>query len=602
MCAINGFTYEDESAIRAMNAATTHRGPDGTGHWCADGISLGHNRLAIIDLSPKGAQPMVSRKGIVITFNGEIYNYKELRAELTDYPFVSESDTEVIVAAYERWGSQAFEKLNGIFALALWDPRSRELILARDRVGIKPLYYTEHQGKFLFSSEIRGLFTHHIPRRINRDALVHYLRVLYVPAPHTMLEGVYKLLPGHVLTYKDGTYTTRSFVPSAPPVGGATRASLRSTIESAVKRQLVSDRPVGVYLSGGFDSSIMLHAASHVHPAINTYSISFNLGEGHPRHEIFSADAALARESAKHFGATHHELALSVQDAHELFEEMIAHLDEPIGNPTAIPMLALARFTKPTATVVLGGDGGDELFGGYERYRYSLISTYYRALPSFIRTLTNLHPTLRKLDTPPGVERFAQFFFQKDKELTRVLKAPLNLGATRDFFAKEFFTPIESDFESQFMNVDRRSWLVDESLMRTDKMAMASAVEVRVPLLDNEVVEYASRLTRAQKVTPFNTKVLLKEAFKEVLPAYLYHQPKRGWFSPGGEWVKMEPFRSRTDTILSAEYYAPTAEVFNWEEVKAMLARHREGSEYHMPMLWALLTLQAWVKKHNVVW
>ncbi|MBC7836244.1 asparagine synthase (glutamine-hydrolyzing), partial [Acetobacteraceae bacterium] len=559
--------------------------------------------LAIIDLSEAGFQPMESADGtVVIVYNGEIYNFEALRKELLDYPYKGYSDTEVILAAYQKWGKKAFERLNGIFALALFDKRSRELLVVRDRAGIKPLYYFFDGTNLIFSSEIKGILVHDIPRTLDHDAFMHYLRVLYTPAPYTMFKNIRKLEPGGMLTFKENKIHIESYVleekGNAPEISDK---GLHEVVEAAVKRQLVSDRPIGVYLSGGFDSSIVLNCASRVHGAINTFSVGFDLGKNHPREGTFNADSALARKTAAFYGATHHEILLSVEDARNLFQKAILHLDEPIGNATVLPMLHLAEFTKPLATVVLGGDGGDELFGGYERYRLSLLSTYYRKVPQALRAIANrIYPRLCKLDTSPGIERFMQFLFQKDTEVQRILSTPTTLSVTRDFFEEKFFSRPSDDFESVFMDTDRQSWLVDECLMRTDKMAMASAVEVRVPFLDNEVVDFASRIPRNEKVTLFETKRMLKRTFKNDLPPFLYGQPKRGWFSPGGEWIKMEPFSTMVDDILSPSYYEGTAALFNWEEVKKMLETHRDGREYHMVMLWAILTFQAWAKTYKV--
>lgn len=602
MCAINGFTFEDQALVERMNRVTAHRGPDRSDTLVAHGVSLGHNRLAIIDLSPLGAQPMKSADGrYIITFNGEIYNYRELREQLSSYPFKSESDTEVILAAYQRWGKQAFAKLNGIFALALFDLETRDVLLVRDTAGVKPLYYATTDRGLVFSSEIKGLLEHPLPRTLNREAFLHYLRVLYVPAPLTMFEGVYKLLSGTILTYRNGEVHTESFVPEVASDYATSDASLTEVIDRAVDRQMVSDRPLGIYLSGGLDSSIVLDAASRTHGSIDTFSVGFDLGTNHPRTDEFNADALLARKTAAHYGARHHEVFLRTEEVPALFEEMVWHLDEPIANATTIPMLKLAKFAKEHVTVALGGDGGDELFGGYPRYRLSLLASTFQQLPSFLTTsLGYMDSRVKKLNEPAGIARFKQFLFQKDRALERVLTDTSDLAVTEEFFRKQFFNSPAQDFEAQFMKADRASWLVDESLMRTDKMAMAAAVEVRVPFLDNEVIAFADRLPTSEKVSLFETKRMLRRAFRGRLPEYLYTQPKRGWFSPGGEWVKMEPFSSFVNEILSPSYYQGSKELFKFDEVRAMLSAHRSQEEYHMVMLWALLVFQVWMRKYNV--
>ncbi|MBI5004025.1 asparagine synthase (glutamine-hydrolyzing) [Candidatus Kaiserbacteria bacterium] len=604
MCGINGFNWEERELIDKMNDTTKHRGPDGTGAYCGGGVSLGHNRLAIIDLRPEAAQPMTSADGnTTIVFNGEIYNFQELKKELADYPYKTMGDTEVILAAYQKWGTDAFTRLNGIFAFAIWDAAQKKLILARDRGGVKPLYYHSDGKRLIFSSEIKAILDHDIARELDRESLVHYLRVLYVPAPHTMFRQIKKLEPGHMLTLQGGVMSMRSFVDPAHGAytGRITDTALREVIDAAVTRQLVSDRPLGIYLSGGFDSSIILDSASRVRSSINTFSTGFTL-DADETPEKYNTDQALARRTAEYYGATHHEVMLSSDDVAEIFERMVWHLDEPTGNTTAIPMMCLAHFTKPLATVVCGGDGGDELFGGYERYRLSLLSSYYRMLPPPLRAIGDrLNSKVGKLDTAPGVDRFARFLFQKDDVLTRVLRSGTQLDVTRSFFKDKFFAkPMKGSFEDIFMDVDRRSWLVDESLMQTDKMSMSAGVEARVPFLDNEVVAFAARIPRSQKLTLTQSKRMLKRAFRGRLPEYLYSEPKRGWFPPAGRWLRHERFGALAREILSPSYCEATRDLFQWDEIEAMLKGHQDSSEYHLTMLWALMVFQSWAKQYRI--
>lgn len=604
MCGINGFNWESRTLIDKMNEATTHRGPDGVGTYCADGVSLGHDRLAIIDLRPEAAQPMTSADGnIVVVFNGEIYNFQELKKELADYPYQSEGDTEVILAAYHKWGTDAFTRLNGIFAFALWDRALGTLMLVRDRAGVKPLYYYWDGKQLIFSSEIKAILEHEVSRELNRESLVHYLRVLYVPAPHTMFKHIKKLEPGHIVSLQNGGVTVSSFVDAARGAytGRITDTALCEVVDAAVSRQLVSDRPLGIYLSGGFDSSIILDSTSRVRTSINTFSVGFTL-DNDETPEKYNTDQAIARRTAGHYGATHHEVMLSSDEAADLFERMVWHLDEPIGNPTAIPMMHLAAFTKPLATVVCGGDGADELFGGYERYRLSLLSSYYRTVPAPIRALGDmLNEQVAKLDTTPGVDRFARFLFQKDAVLNRVLRPGFSLDATHSFFERAFFAgPTQGSFEDLFMDVDRRSWLVDESLMRTDKMSMSAGIEARVPFLDNEVVAFAARIPRREKLTLMRSKRMLKRAFRGRLPEYLYNEPKRGWFSPAGRWLRHDRFGVLAREVLSPSYCEATRDLFQWDEIGKMLKGHQDASEYHLTMLWALMVFQSWAKQYKI--
>ena len=607
MCSINGFTWKDETLIRRMNDVTKHRGPDGTGIFCDGSVSLGHNRLSIIDLSPAGAQPMKSADGrFVIVFNGEIYNYRELKRELAGYPWKSESDTEVILAAYARWGNKAFARLNGMFALALWDAKERTLILARDPVGIKPLYYHKSEGRLLFASEIKAVLEHlSVSRRIDPLALALYCRVNYVPAPLTLFSGIKKLLPGHLLVFQNGAVSLRPYAKKESPALSARSfqelaCELRERVRASVAAQLVSDRPVGLYLSGGIDSSAVLEGMARASRTVETFSVGFELREGEQRTK-FNADFLLARRTARHFGATHHEVLLSSEDILPLFEKAVYHLDEPVSNATIIPMLKLARFAQKRVAVVLGGDGGDELFGGYERYRLSLLSSYYRRVPQIVRAGANcVFPKLRKLDTAEGIERFAQFHFLKE-DILRSLFSPsaYRPHGAHNFFRERFFPKIREPFEEQFLNVDRESWLPDESLLRADKMSMAAGLEARVPLLAVPLIDFAKTIPLPHKISLFRTKIILKEAFRGLIPDELLHQPKRGWFSPGAKWLRYPHVAAYAREVLSPDYCAATKELFQWEKVRALLDAHLTGA-YHLTPLWAVLTLQLWARRFGV--
>jgi len=590
-----------------MNEITSHRGPDGTGVFVEKGVSLGHNRLAIIDLSDKGSQPMRSRDGrFIIIYNGEIYNYRELKTELTGYPFQSSSDTEVILAAYEVWGEKAFARLNGMFSFALFDTKEQKLILVRDPVGIKPLYYYWDNQKLIFSSEIKAILEHtDVPRRVDPLALNLYMRVLYVPAPHTMFLGIKKLPSGSMLIHTRGTINILSYVQKPNPIlsqkpFGELKEELHTRVKNSVKRQLVSDRPVGLYLSGGVDSSAVLSVMTEAQSRVETFSVGFELTKEEQK-EKFNVDSSLAKSTAKHFGATHHEVLMSPSEILPLFEEAIYHLDEPVSNATIIPMLKLARFAKTRVATVLGGDGGDELFGGYERYRWSLLSSYYRRSPNILRKgVGSVLLKLKKLDTASGVERFMKFGFQKEDVVVALLASNVyNADSSRDFFDKQFLSTVSEPFETQFMRTDRQSWLVDESLQRSDKLSMAAGLEGRVPLLDLPLIDFAETIPQKYKLSAFNTKIILREAFKEHLPEGLYNQPKRGWFSPGAKWLRHPEIAKFACEVLSADYNESTKDLFNWDHVRTLLDAHLNGG-YHLTELWTILTFQLWARRFKV--
>lgn len=616
MCGINGFTWKDWSLLERMNAETAHRGPDGSGTFFDEDVSLGHNRLAIIDPSDAGAQPMKSADGtLTIVFNGELYNFEALRRELSGgWEFKTRTDTEVILAAYRAWGTACVSRFNGMFAFAIWDASERQLFLARDHIGIKPLYYFYDGARFIFSSEIKAIFVHDIiPRTLNREAFGIYLRTLYTPSPHTMFQYVHKLPPAHRAILKGPALHVEPYwkiedaAPQIPKTREERAGTLQKLIEEATARQLVSDRPLGMYLSGGLDSSIVLASAARVHGTMDTFSVGFTLQSGEEE-EKFNADSILAERTAEYFSARHHSVKIAPEEVISLFEKAVYHLDEPISNPTVVAQMKLAEFTRQSVVVALSGDGGDELFGGYERYQLSrLASLYQKFTPSQLRALgTQLESKflgsdrLQKLATPPGVERFGLFMFQKEPEIRAVVSEAYRQDTATPFFDKNFFSAANGEFEKIFMNTDRQSWLVDECLTRGDKMTMASGLEMRVPLLDLAVAEYAYHLPLEEKFNQRQNKILLREAFRERLPAYLFEEPKRGWFSPASKWLRRPEIMAFAREVLSPSYNEATRALFDWKGVEQMLDDHIERRHYNLTMLWALLTFQLWAKKYNI--
>lgn len=635
MCAINGFNFSDRELIGKMNLANRHRGPDASDIFVEEGISLGHNRLSIIDLSEKAGQPMKSFDGReIIVFNGEIYNFKELKEELKNsYPFKSESDTEMILAAYRKWGADCVKKFNGIFAFVIWDRANRELFLARDHIGVKPLYYYFDGKKFIFSSEIKSILEHKIPRRLNPEAFNHYLRVLYIPEPLTMFEGIYKFPQASAGSYKDGKlsikkYWTLQASDHFNPVRKTANINnnnifqdnlnkglsngvnlskrhleeeLRNRIEKSVASQLISDRPLGLYLSGGIDSSVILFHMSKMRGGIDTFSAGFDLKEEEQK-EKFNADFELAKKTAVFFGSNHHEVLIKPSEVFDFLERAVWHMDEPISNPTAVSMLKISEFSKKKVDVVLSGDGGDELFGGYERYRLNRLMNIFQKLPRFFRSAAVRGSKMRKLNTPPGIERFILFMFQKDAILKRIVSRQFfNTDISKSFFEKKYFNfARRAPFEEILMNVDRQTWLVDFALVLADKMSMANGIEARVPFLDKNLVEFAARVPLKYKVGFFNTKKILKSAYRGRIPDFLLKQPKRGWFSPGAKWLRMDEIRDKAKETLSENFYSETSRLFNWPELEQVFEKHISGREYNLTILWAIVTFQIWAKKYNI--
>ena len=607
MCGISGFNWKDENKVASMVQMLAHRGLDADGIFVDEGISLGHNRLSIIDLSASANQPMYDNAGeLVIVFNGEIYNFQEIKRELEgEYEFKTKSDTEVILAGYGKWGKDVVSKLNGMFAFAIWDKREEELFCARDHAGVKPFYYFWDGRRFIFASETKAILKHDIPRTLNNDAFNHYMRVLYVPEPMTMIENIYKLPPKSTLTLKGKNLSVAEYRDPAREVNPLsykeTTGILREKVINAVGRQLVSDVPVGVYLSGGIDSSAVLFSMTQFSKNIETFSVGFKLGEGEEK-EKFNIDFELARKTAGFFGAKHNPLLISVKDARDSFEDTVSQCDDPISNPTSIAMMLLAKFAKSKVSVVLEGSGGDELFGGYDRYRIALAAYYYKKLPGFLRAVGNSHARISKLDYGSEINLFAQFMFEKDDKLSCVISPSIFKQDThiKRYFQDRYLSRCESDPASCFMRVDQESWLPDYFFMLSDKMSMVSALEERVPLVDKELVAFAKTMPRSYKLDLFRTKKVLKDAFRDDLPDFIFNQPKRGWFSPGAKWFRDPDFAKFAREVLSQDYHEGTKTLFNWPSVEEILNKHISKEKYNLTILWAILTFQVWARKYQI--
>ncbi|OGH70083.1 MAG: asparagine synthase (glutamine-hydrolyzing) [Candidatus Magasanikbacteria bacterium RIFCSPHIGHO2_01_FULL_47_8] len=612
MCGINGFNFKNEDLILKMNQATSHRGPDETAVWCADEISFGHNRLAIIDLSPRGAQPMWdAARELVIIFNGEIYNFQELRDELKNkYTFSSASDTEVMLYAYREWGKDCVKKFNGIFAFAIWDTRAKKLFIARDPLGIKPLYYFYDGKQFIFSSEIKAILEHCIPREVNREAFNLYFQLLYIPEPHTMFQGIKKLPPASYLELNhDGKIQIEKYwqVNDFSDVSSYhdTKNEIKKLFKDSVRRQLISDRPVGVFLSGGIDSTAMLGAVSEFHSGkVKTFSVGFKDSQNPKK---FNADFFLAQKTARHYDTDHHELLIGPEDIKNNLEKIARHLDEPNFNPTAGAIFLLSKMAKEKVAVVLGGDGGDELFGGYPRYYYSRLLSYYQVLPQLMRSgvdsLVRLlnHSNLADRLNLTGANRVLAFLAQKEGLLKRAISPDIyQAELAGNFLTNKYFgnkLPTH-DFEKYFMDIDREGWLVDESLMRTDKMTMAAGLEERVPILDYRLVALSAKIPTSWKFSVWNQtpstfqgKQIWRDAIRDYLPTHIINEQKRGWFTPMAKWLRGE-FKDTVSEILSPQNL--NSEFFNADEVQKIWQDHLSGKQYNLNIIWAIVMWQLW--------
>lgn len=617
MCGINGFNFKNQELILKMNQLTRHRGPDETGFWLGENISLGHNRLSIIDLSPQASQPMWdAKRQVVIVFNGEIYNFKELKKELkTKYKFQSESDTEVVIYSYLEYGKDCVKKFNGIFAFAIWDTRSQELFLARDRMGIKPLYYCYDGNRFVFSSEIKSILAHNdIPRDIDQAAFNLYFQLLYIPEPQTMFAAVKKMpAASFAVLRKSGDMEIKKYwqVSDFSNLSSFEEAkeSIRDLFRDSVRQQLISDRPVGVYLSGGLDSTAILGAVKEFHNGkVKTFSVGFKESLDT---EKFNADFFLARQTAAYFDTDHTELQIGPEDVLNNLEKIVWHLDEPNFNPTAAAIFLLSKTAKEKVAVVLGGDGGDELFGGYPRYYYSYIISLFQKMPGGLQYLfkcglgaAGKDGLAEKLNLSPDAERIVAFLAQKNNLLERVLnkdiyKPSLALRHIQGRYFNNNDTCVK-DFEKKFMDIDRQSWLVDESFLRTDKMTMAYGLEERVPILDYRLVELAAKIPTSWKINilrnrpgDFQGKTIWREAIRSYLPPHVLNQKKRGWFTPMAKWLRAG-LRKPVEEILFS--VGPEDPFLNSAGLKEIWNRHLDGREYNLNMIWAAVMWRLWYK------
>ncbi len=587
-----------------MNERIKHRGPDDEGFYLDDNISLGHRRLSIIDLSEKAKQPMFNEdKSLCIVFNGEIYNFRELRKnlELKGHKFISNSDTEVILHLYEDCGEKCLDFLNGIFTFAIYDLKKKELFVARDRIGVKPLYYYCQGGKFIFSSEIKAILEHNIEKEIDLDALNHYFRLMYIPAPLTIFKNIYKLPQAHYLKFSlkienckleiNRYWSLEDF--SEIKSKDEIVEKIQELMRKSVKGQLLSDRPVGIFLSGGIDSTSVLGVSREFSPGkIKTFSVGFDIDDPNNK---FNADFNLARETARFYNTDHRESLVSNKDILENIEKVIYHMDEPIAEPTQVATFLLSRLAKKEVAVVLGGDGGDELFGGYKRYYYSyLLDKYLPIKPRFL---------MGKI--------YAKFMFQKEKEIGKILNKDINQPQiTEQFFKKNYFDSdgririseaqgAKERFSDAFMLTDLNTWLVDESLMRTDKMTMAHGLEQRVPILDHHLVELAARIPSKYKMANKEQgKAIFIEAMKKYLPRHvLESEKKKVWLTPMSGWLRTD-LSDFAKSILSPNFYPETKEYFNFDGIKKMFDDHIEKRKYNLNLIWALITFQIWCKNY----
>jgi len=602
-----------------MTRVLEHRGPDDEGFHVAEyddgtAVGLGFRRLSIIDLE-SGNQPIANEDGsLQIVLNGEIYNYRELRADLVarGHRFATNTDTEVIVHLYEDLGPRCVERLNGMFAFALWDEPDRRLLLARDRFGKKPLYYADLGGTLLFGSELKSLLEHPLcPRTLDFAALSRYLALEYVPAPHAIFEGVRKLPGGHYLLWRDGRSSLEQYWDLSFESDDRGRPDdeyveeFRERFREAVRRRLVSDVPLGAFLSGGVDSSSVVAMMVDALPsgAVKTFSIGFAEGS--------FDESGHARRVAAYFGTDHHEEVFTPGVMADVLPTVADFLDEPLGDASILPMYLLSRFTRDGVTVALGGDGGDELLAGYPTFAADRAASLY-AVPR----LLNERVVIPLVDRLPVSTKDFSFDFK----LKRFLRGAASPAAIRHPTWLGSFTPTEQEalltgraadpYEEQRRlftsapttnRVERliylyaKTYLQDDVLVKVDRASMACSLEVRAPFLDVELVEFLGRVPPRLKLHRFRTKELLKRAMGDLLPPGIAERPKKGFGIPVAEWLKGALREALQDELSPSRIRAQG--IFEPAACQRLIAEHMTGRRDHRKPLWTLFVFQLWHRR-----
>jgi len=575
MCGICGFAgFEDRELIRKMCDSIAHRGPDDKGYYFGENVTLGHTRLSIIDLG-SGHQPIHNEnEDIWVVFNGEIYNYRDLTTLLRKkgHSFYTDSDTEVIVHAYEEYGLKFVEQLDGMFSLAIWDERKRCLILARDRIGKKPLYYVEIGGSILFSSEIKSLLEfQELKREVNLKLLSHYLSYRSTPNNSTLFSGINKLPPGSVLFKSEALITIKNFwkLPEKCLVNSINSGSVETFLnlfDEAVRKRMISDVPIGAYLSGGIDSSsVVARAAQYTDKPLDTFCVGF--GE-------HTDEFVYAREVAEHVGTNHHEIIVDSYDIKKVLPKIVWHLDEPIADPAAIPTYLMSKETKKYVDVVLTGEGADELFAGYPKYK--LFASPLRILPQ------KLKYNIFRYSPPYTV-------FNTTEKMNLMSNGMLEISEHSDLSP-----PVADICLDGMIRQDIQYWLPNYLLMKVDKMTMAHGLEARVPFLDHKLVEYSTTLPDNFKINGMTGKYILRQSMSKSLPKKIVNRAKKGFPLPLNKWVTEElneiMISKLHNSTIIGEICAPEAiqkilrSTGSWEPVK----RFRSTNQVWLLFMFAL--------------
>ncbi len=624
ICGIVNFNVTepvDRIVLDRMTWAQAHRGPDDYGYFVDGNAGLGHRRLSIIDRSG-GRQPIFNEdESVTVVFNGEIYNYADLTTNLVSrgHRFATRSDTETIVHAYEEYGLDCMKDFRGMFAFAIWDRRLKRLLLVRDRLGIKPVYYYAGKNFFVFASEIKSLLEHpEVPREVDPYAVDQYAALRYVPGPRTMFRNIFKLQPGHWMTvdasgiriaqYWDIDYEkTVGAVCDRPGRSQTAAAAFEDLLEESVRLRLISEVPLGIFLSGGLDSSAMLALMSRITGGerIKTFSVGYEAA-GPLESEIEEANEfSFARQAAAHFGAEHHEFRLTARDFRDAIPTMAFHLDEPMADPSCIPLYFISKLARNYITVVLSGEGADETLAGY---------TLYRKLLALETMRSRFGPAARlasKLAGLPVGDRARAYMRRAGARLEdhyrgvvkglsletrlalagedRVAESEEQLG---EIFAGYFQRVQNASTLNRMLYADAKVWLPEDLLLKADKMTMATAVELRVPFLDHKLVEFTAGLPDTLKVRDGHGKWILRNAMGKALPPSILHRSKKGFPSPAAAWFRTELRDFVRDTLVSR--HSACGNVFDPQAVERVVSLHEKGKFSGFQEVWSLLVFEFW--------
>ena len=620
MCGFAGIVHFDSQksvdldVLRRMRDVMSHRGPDGSGLYIDGSVGLSHRRLAIVDVSAAGEQPMTNEDGTVwIAFNGEIYNHASLRPplETKGHRYRSRCDTETIVHQYEEDGGRAVEKLHGMFAFAIWDKNRQELLLARDRLGIKPLYYAVTDTELVFGSEIKSLFASGCVRQaFDEDVLPEFLSTRFVSGDGTFFKGIRKLLPGHVLTWsrEKGIRTRRYWQLPAPSADNGVpfhlqARDLRARLEASVETHLMSDVPLGVFLSGGLDSSALAAImCRQLRDPVQSFSVGFAEEEAN--------ELPYARAVAKAIGADHRDVTVTASQFFDALPHLVWHEDEPIAFPSSVPLYFVARLARHHVKVVLTGEGADELFLGYNRYRVTMWNEklgrpYWAALPRVardrVRRMVQALPSTfgrvgerTFLALEPGIRSlFLENFAVHTEAFQRQLLSRPDVLDRRDPYAVQMqcYTDAEGDILDRMSRTDLQTYL-HELLMKQDQMSMAASIESRVPFLDDRLVEHVAALPSDRKVRMWQTKAIFREAVRDLIPADILARKKMGFPVPVSRWLRDEFWPVVQEFVLGPR--ATARGYFDRASLARMAGEHRSGRGKHGDRLWLLVNLEIW--------